>query len=77
LNSKPKVAYASTEKHTLYIKSSRSCDYVTIYDENGKQMFGFGEWGDFDMGQALVVALTNWNEERMKKLTMEEIKKLK
>jgi hypothetical protein len=70
-------AYASTEIHTLYIKSSRSCDYVTVYDENGNQIFGFGEWGNFDMGHALVVALTNWNDNRMKDLTIEEINKLK
>lgn len=70
-------AYGSTEKHWLYIESSRSIDVVRIYDESGKYMFGFGEWGDFDMGKALVIALSNWNDERMKDLTIEEIQKLK
>jgi hypothetical protein len=69
--------YASTEKHTLFIKSSRSSDCVTVYDETGEQIFSFCEWGTFDMGQALVVAFTNWNDERMKDLTIEEINKLK
>jgi hypothetical protein len=70
-------AYASTEKHWLYIESSRSCDYVNVYDENGNRIFGFGEWGNFDMGDALIVALSNWNHERMKDLTIEEIQKLR
>lgn len=69
--------YGSTEKHTLYIRAYRSNDYINVYDENGEIIFGFGEWGDFDMGKALVVALTNWNDERMKELTIEEIQKLK
>jgi hypothetical protein len=40
-------------------------------------MFSFCEWGTFDMGKALVTAFTNWNDERMKDITIEEIKKLK
>lgn len=70
-------SYGLTEKHWLYVESSRSCDYVNVYDENGKKLFGFGEWGDFDMGDALVVAFTNWNDERMKSVSIEEMKKLK
>jgi len=70
-------AYGSTEKHWLYIKSSRSTDYVTIYDDEFDPIFSYCESGDFDMGKALVVACTNWNDERMENLTIEEIQKLK
>jgi len=69
--------YGSTEKHWLYIESSRTCDYVNVYDEKFKRIFGFGEWGNFDMGQALIVILSNWNDTRMKDLSIEEIEKLK
>lgn len=69
--------YGSTEKHWLYIKSNRTCDYTTYYDENGNVLFCFGEFGEFDMGEAIKVSLTNWNDERMIDLTIEEIQKLK
>jgi len=69
--------YGSTEKHWLYIKSNRTCDCVTYYHENGSELFNYCEWGDFDMGEAIKVSLTNWNDERMKDLTIEEIQKLK
>jgi len=70
-------SYGLTEKHWLYIESSRSTDYVNVYNESGERIFGFSEWGNFDMGNALVVALSNWNDERMKTLTIEETQKLK
>jgi hypothetical protein len=69
--------YASTEKHWLYIESCRTNDCVRVYHEDGELMFSFCEWGTFDMGKALVTAFTNWNDERMKDVTIEEIKKLK
>lgn len=70
-------SYGSTEKHWLYVEANRTCDYVNIYDESGQRIFGFGEWGNFDMGEALVVALSNWADERMKDVTIEEIQKIK
>jgi len=50
---------------------------VTVYSEDGERMFGFGEWGNFDMGAALVIALSNWKDERMKDLTIGEIQRLR
>lgn len=69
--------YGSTENKWLYIKSNRSSDYTTFFDENGNILFSYGEFGNFDMGNALVIALTNWNDERMKDLTIDEIQKIK
>lgn len=69
-------AYGSTEKCWLYIKSNRTCDCVTVYDNNYNELFNFTEFGQFDMGMALVVAFSNWNDDRMKELSIEEIKKL-
>lgn len=68
--------YGSTEKHWLYIESNRTTDVVKFYDEDGEFIFSFGEWGNFDMGRALVTALTNWNDEKMIDLTYHEITKL-
>lgn len=69
-------SWGSTEYRTLYIKFNRSIDYTTIYDENFNEIFGFGEWGNFDMGEALTVVFNNWNDERMQQLSMEEIQKI-
>ena len=69
-------AYGSTEKRWLYIKSSRTTDCVTVYDDNKEVLFTFTEWDDFNMGDALKTAFTNWNDEKMKDLTIEEIKEL-
>jgi hypothetical protein len=70
-------AWGSTEKGFLYIKSNRSSDYVAVYDHFGEQLFIYDQWGNFDMGNALVVALSNWNDERMLDCTAEDIQKLK
>lgn len=70
-------AYGSTEKSWIYIKSSRTTDCVTVYDKNYNELFSFTEWDEFDMGKALVIAFTDWNNEKMKDLTIEEIKELK
>ena len=70
-------SYGSTEKHWLYIESSRSTDAVNYYDQDGSLLFSFTEWGDFDMGEAIKTSLTNWQDSRMKDLTIEEINKIK
>ena len=69
--------YGSTEKDWIYIKSNRTCDAVTIYNKNYNELFSFTEWGDFDMGCAIVIALTDWDNGKMKHLTIDEINKLK
>lgn len=69
--------YASTEKHYLYIAANRSVDSVNVYDEDGDLLFGFCEWGNFDMGNALVVAFSNWNDDRMEDVSIDEINMIK
>lgn len=69
--------YGSTQKSWIYIKSSRTTDSITVYDKNYEKLFSFTEWDEFDMGKALVIAFTDWNNEKMLDLTNEEIKGLK
>jgi len=38
--------------------------------------FTFDEWGDFDMSKALVVALSNFEDERLLPVSGEEFDKL-
>jgi len=66
--------FASTEEKYLFVKSNRSSDIVSFYDNDGNFIFSFDEWGDFDKGEAIKVALTNWNDERMEDVSPEEIK---
>lgn len=66
--------YGSVEQKNLYIKSSRTNDFVSFYDENGNEIFSFDEFADFNMGEAIKIALTNWNDEKMENVSIEEIK---
>ena len=65
--------YGSTEELYLYIHSHDTCDVVNVYDYDGDYLFSFGETG-FDLGQAMAVAFTNWQDERMEEVTPEELK---
>jgi hypothetical protein len=66
--------YGSTVDRYLYIWSHDTVDVVNIFDDKGNHMFSFSEGTEFDMGKALVVALTDWKHEKMEKMTREEIK---
>jgi len=69
--------YGSTDTRTLYVHYNNTSDYVTVYDDSGKVVLSFDEWG-FDMGLALIKLLTNYDEhEEVKKLDPEEWEKLK
>jgi len=66
-------SYGLTEKEYLYIRYNGTSDSVQVYDQRGNHLFTFDEWGDFDMGKALVVALTNFEDERLESITNEEL----
>lgn len=63
--------YGSTEERYLYIKSNNSSDVITVYDDDGDYVFSFSETG-FDMGQALVTALTDWQNLKMEIVSQDE-----
>lgn len=68
--------WASTEKHKLFARFNASTDSITVYHEDGTELFTYGEWGEFDMGMALVKLLGgNFNE--LEDCTLEEKNKLK
>jgi hypothetical protein len=56
--------YGSWLDRYLYIHSHDTVDIVHVYDDTGDHLFTFSETG-FDMGEALVVAFSNWKDERM------------
>ena len=64
-------SYGTTIDRYLYIWSHDTCDLVHVFDDNGEKIFTFSETG-FDMGQALAVAFTNWQDERLENLTKED-----
>ena len=68
--------FGSTDKEFLYIRYNASSDLVDVYDQRGNHLFTFDEWGDFDMGKALVVALTNFEDKRLLPVSNEEFKKV-
>ena len=70
-------SYGSTEKRHLYIQYNRTGDFVAVFNQFGDCLFMYDEWGDFDMGHALVVALTNYDDERLLDCTPDEINTLK
>jgi uncharacterized membrane protein len=37
------AAYGSTEEQTLYVHHNNSSDYVTVYDNEGKELFSFDD----------------------------------
>jgi hypothetical protein len=67
--------YGSTEEKYLYIWSHDTVDIVHVYNDDGELIFSFSETG-FDMGSALAVAFTNWQDEKLENLTPEDFKKI-
>lgn len=67
--------YGTTLERHLYIWSHDTADSVHVHDDKGNKLFSFSETG-FDMGQALSVAFTNWKDERLERVTSEEIEKI-
>jgi hypothetical protein len=65
--------YGTTEDRYLYIWSHATVDVVHVFDDTGKELFCFSETG-FDMGSALAVAFSNWNDSRMEKLEHDDFK---
>lgn len=64
--------YGSTIHRTLYARFNASTDWVTIVDDQGKDVLSFGEWGignELDLGQAICKLLT----EETESMTAEEI----
>jgi len=69
-------AYGSTDKEYLYIRYNGTTDTVDVHDQRGNHLFTFDEWGDFDMGKALVVALTNFEDPRLESVSGEDVRKI-
>ena len=70
-------AYGSTDKKTLYVQYHNGSDTVTVYDEGGKCVLCWDEWGsgnEIDMGQAISIIATDFNNDRLIDMTPEEIK---
>ena len=65
--------YGTTEDRYLYIWSHDTVDVMHVFDDTGDELFCFSETG-FDMGSALAVAFSNWNDQRMEKLTPDDFK---
>jgi len=64
-------SYGSVKEKYLYIHSHDTVDIVNVYDDNGNHLFSFSETG-FDMGHALAIAFTNWQDVRMEKVSNDE-----
>jgi hypothetical protein len=64
--------YGSTEEKWLYVWSHDTVDIVHVFDEDGERLFSYSETG-FDMGQALAIIGTDWQNEKMEMMTREEI----
>jgi hypothetical protein len=65
--------YGTTEEKWLYVWSHDTVDIVHIFDHDGERLFSYSETG-FDMGQALAIIGTDWQNEKMEIMTREEIK---
>ena len=68
--------YGSTEEKWLYVWSHDTVDIVNIFDDDGEMLFCYSETG-FDMGQALAIIGTDWQNEKMEMMTREEIELIK
>jgi len=64
--------YGSTEEKWLYVWSHDTVDITSVFDDNGEMLFCYSETG-FNMGQALAIIGTDWQNERMEMMTREEI----
>jgi len=64
--------YGSTNERYLYVWSHDTVDVTHVYDDKGEELFCYSETG-FDMGQALAIIGTDWQNERMEIMSKEEI----
>jgi len=64
--------YGSTEEKWLYVWSHDTVDITSVFYDNGEMLFCYSETG-FNMGQALAIIGTDWQNERMEMMTREEI----
>jgi hypothetical protein len=58
--------WASTDHRFILVHENLSTDIVSIYDDTGECLFSFDEWGnedEKDLGEAIIYALTTFNEE--------------
>jgi hypothetical protein len=69
-------AYGSTEKEWLYIWSHDTVDITHVYDQYGDELFCYSETG-FDMGDALNVVFTDWNDERLIPIGYQEFNEIR
>jgi hypothetical protein len=63
--------YGTTKERYLFVWSHDTCDVVRVFDDVGNELFSYSETG-FDMGQALAIIGTDWQNERMEKMDQEE-----
>lgn len=68
--------YGSTEEKWLYVWSHDTVDITHVFDDDGKRLFSYSETG-FDMGYALAIIGTDWQNEKMEMMTREEIELIK
>jgi hypothetical protein len=64
--------YGTTEEKWLYVWSHDTVDIVHVFDDYGERLFSYSETG-FDMGHALAIIGTDWQNEKMEMMTREEI----
>jgi hypothetical protein len=64
--------YGSWIDRYLYVWSHNTVDVTHVFDDKGERLFCYSETG-FDMGQALAIIGTDWQNERMEMMTREEI----
>jgi hypothetical protein len=69
-------SYGSTEEKWLYVWSHDTVDITHVFDNDGEFLFCYSETG-FDMGHALAIIGTDWQNEKMEMMTREEIEKLR
>ena len=68
--------YGSTVDRYLYVWSHGTVDITHVFDDNGEELFCYSETG-FDMGQALAIIGTDWQNEKMEKLTPKDYELIK
>jgi len=69
-------SYGSTDKGFLLIDYNNTSDTTSVYDEGGNHLFTYGDWGDFDMGAAITVALNNFTDKRLQVISKREFEEL-
>ena len=64
--------YGSTDERYLYVWSHSTVGITHVYDDTGEELFCYSGTG-FNMGQALSIIGTNWQNDRMEMMEKEEI----